>query len=145
MVLDTQKSQPELSLKAVIARRSERRSRPRAPLECTVHISRNGGRHPIASRTKNLSSRGFYCLVTEPLESGEHVECTLVIPIPKSGKPDHVLWLKCRVRVLRVEPPTSNREFGTAFLMEEYCVVHLTERADQHHGAVDGDGNAKHR
>jgi hypothetical protein len=59
------------------------------------------------------------------LESGELVECTLVIPIPKSRKPDGVLWLKCQARLLRVEAVAGDKAFGIAFLIEEYCVVNL--------------------
>ena len=79
----------------------------------------------MASKTKNVSSHGFYCVVQEPFESGERVECTVVIPIPKSGKPDDVLWLKCQARVLRVEAAAAATTFGIAFQIEEYCVVHL--------------------
>jgi hypothetical protein len=81
--------------------------------------------HPVSCKTRNVSSQGFYCLVQEPLESGELVECTVVIPIPKSGDPDAVLWLKCQARLLRVEVVAADKAFGIAFLIEEYRVMHL--------------------
>jgi hypothetical protein len=81
--------------------------------------------HPVSGKTRNVSSHGFYCLVQEPIESGETVECTLVIPIAKPGKPDAVLWLKCQARPLRVEAVAAAKALGIAFLIEEYCVVHL--------------------
>src|SRR5580692_2385992 len=102
MLLETQNSQPEPCVNGMVPRKSERRTRPRAALQWAVHVSR-AGMHPVSGRTSNVSSQGFYCLVKEPLESGELVECTLVIPIPKSRKPDGVLWLKCQARLLRVE------------------------------------------
>lgn len=49
----------------------------------------------------------------------------MVIPIPKSGTPDGVLWLKCQARVLRVEAEAADAAFGIALLIEEYRVVHL--------------------
>ena len=125
MVLETQKSQPERSLNGIVARKAERRSRPRAALQWVVHVSRAGSKHPVASKTRNVSSQGFYCLLQEPFESGERVECTVVIPIPKSAKSDDVLWLKCQARVLRVEAAAADTAFGIAFQIEEYCVVHL--------------------
>jgi hypothetical protein len=79
----------------------------------------------VSGKTSNVSSRGFYCLFQEPLDFGERVECTLVIPIPKAGKPNAVFWLKCQARLLRVEPGAGDKAFGIAFLIEEYCVVHL--------------------
>jgi len=96
--------------------------------------------HPVSGKTTNVSSHGFYCLVREPFESGERVECTLVIPIPKSGKPDAVLWLKCQARLLRVEAVAGDKAFGIAFLIEEYCVAPSQSGADQPGGTVDGDG-----
>jgi hypothetical protein len=125
MVLETQKDQAEPSVNGSVARKPDRRSHPRAALEWVVHLSKAGGNHPIDTRTRDVSSQGFYCLVHEPFESGERVECTVVIPIPKSCKPDDVLWLKCQARVLRVEAAASATAFGVAFQIEEYCVVHL--------------------
>ena len=125
MVLETQKSQSEPPVNGVVGRKAERRSRPRAALQWVVHVSRAGSKHPVASKTRNVSSQGFYCLLQEPFESGERVDCTMVIPIPKSAKPDDVLWLKCQARVLRVESGAAGTAFGIAFQIEEYCVVHL--------------------
>jgi hypothetical protein len=125
MVLETQKSQHELAFNGTVARKSERRIRPRASLKWVVHVARAGGLRPVSGKTSNVSSHGFYCLVQEPLESGQRVECTLVIPIPKSGKPDAVVWLKCQARLLRVDAVAGDNPFGVAFLIEEYCVVHF--------------------
>ena len=125
MVLETHQSQPEPAVNGMIARKSERRIRPRAALHWVVHVSRAGGLHPVSAKTSNVSSQGFYCLVQEPLESGERVECTLAIPIPRSGKPDAMVWLKCQARLLRVEAVAGEKPFGIAFLIEEYCIVHL--------------------
>jgi hypothetical protein len=125
MLIETQKSQPEPSVKGNIVRKSERRTRVRAALEWVVHVSRAGGTRLVSGKTSNVSSQGFYCLVQEPLQSGERLECTLVVPIPKSGKPNAVLWLKCQARLLRVDPGVGDRAFGIAFLIEEYCVMHL--------------------
>lgn len=150
MVLETQ-SLTELSVNGSIGRKAERRSRPRAALHWVVHVSRAGGQHPVASRTRNVSSQGFYCLVEEPFESGERVECTVVVPIPKSGKPDDVLWLKCKARVLRVESAAADTAFGIAFQIEEYCVVHLdplqmslAEQLDAD-GLAHSNGSIRHR
>ncbi len=125
MVLETQKSQAERSVNGFGSRKTERRNRPRAALEWVVHLSKDGGNHPIITRTRDVSSQGFYCLVREPFESGERVECTMVIPIPKTGKEDDVLLLKCQAKALRVEAAEAATGFGVAFQIEEYCVVHL--------------------
>ena len=131
MLVETQKSQPAPSVDAVVARKTERRSRSRAALQWVVHVSRAGGRQAVSSTTANVSSHGFYCLVQEPFESGERVECTVVIPVPKSRKPDDVVWLKCQARALRIEAAAADKAFGIAFLIEEYFVVHLNPPAKQ--------------
>ena len=125
MVLETQKSQLEPSVNRSVARKTDRRTRPRAPLQWVVHVLRAGSKHPVASRTRNVSSQGFYCLVQEPFDWGERVECTVIVPVPKSAKPDDALWLKCQARVLRVESVVAGTAFGIAFQIEEYCVVRL--------------------
>src|SRR5579871_4518325 len=124
MVLAQKSHQPEAAFNDAVVQKIERRSRPRVALQWVVHVSRAGGKHPVASLTRNVSSHGFYCVVEEPLESGERVECTVVIPIPKSARADEVLWLKCQARVLRVEPAAADTAFGAAFQIEEYSVVH---------------------
>jgi hypothetical protein len=125
MVLETQNSQLEPPVNGMSTRKAERRSRQRAALQWVVHVSRAGGKQLVASKTRNVSSQGFYCLVQEPFESGERLECTVVIPIPKSTKQDDVLWLRCQARVLRVEPVPANTAYGIACQIEEYSVVHL--------------------
>jgi hypothetical protein len=125
MVLETQKSQSESCVNGHFPRRAERRSRLRAGLEWIVHFSRAADRQPLTGKTKNVSSQGFYCLVQEPLEAGERVECTIIIPIPRSVTPDDVLSLKCEVRVLRIEPVAN--VFGIAFRIDDYCVAHRTQ------------------
>src|SRR5690348_16001233 len=114
MVLETQNSQLEPPVNGMSTRKAERRSRQRAALQWVVHVSRAGGKQLVASKTRNVSSQGFYCLVQEPFESGERLECTVVIPIPKSTKQDDVLWLRCQARVLRVEPVPANTAYGIA-------------------------------
>src|SRR5215467_3756724 len=141
MVLETQKSQPEPPVNGITARRAERRTRQRAALQWVVHVSRAGGKHLVASRTRDVSSQGFYCLVQEPFESGERVECTVVIPIPKSVKSDDVLWLKCQARVLRVEALASETAYGVAFQIEEYSVVHLAPMQIGRAEGTEGNGN----
>ena len=141
MVLETQKSQPEPPVNGISARRAERRTRQRAALQWVVHVSRAGGKHQVASRTRDVSSQGFYCLVQEPFESGERVECTVVIPIPKSSKPDDVLWLKCQARVLRVEAVAASAAYGIAVQIDEYSVVHLNPMQISPAERTNGNGS----
>ncbi len=125
MVLETQKSQTQPLVNGISPRKAERRTRQRAALQWVVYVARAGGKHRVNSRTSNVSSQGFYCLVQEPFEPGERVECTMVIPVPKSSNPEDVLWLRCQAKVLRVDVMTPNTTCGIAFQIEEYSVVHV--------------------
>src|ERR1700752_5455483 len=58
----------------------DRRRRPRKPVHWTFYLSRKFSPHPIESVTRDLSSSGFYCIVSEPFVPGEPLECCLLIP-----------------------------------------------------------------
>lgn len=124
MVLETQKRQSEASGDFAIERNHERRRRRRAALESVVHFSRAGSMLPISGKIRNISSQGLYCLVPEPLESGERLECMVVMPAARSGR-GAVLCLKCQARLLRVDALAPDKAFGVALLIEEYTVVHF--------------------
>ena len=79
--------------------------------EWIVHLSRAGGKHPIATRTRDEQPGLLLPRAGSLFESGEHLECIVVVPIPKSDKPDDVLWLKCQARVLRVEAVATDTAF----------------------------------
>jgi len=100
---------------------SERRHRQRLPLHWNVFIFREADSCPLSSRTKDLSSEGFYCLVEKPLTPGEEVYCDIIIPpqgplIQAAGGSLH-----CRIRILRVET-IAGGSYGLACRIEEYSV-----------------------
>src|ERR1041385_506825 len=129
MVLQTQNNPPQPPVYGNAAAKSERRSRRRANLHAAIRLSKSGSKYPIAGKTSNISSEGFYCFVQEQFEPGERVECTIILPIPKSHAPEDELWIHCQARVVRVEA-VSGTSFGIAAQIEEYDVAHV-DRADR--------------
>jgi hypothetical protein len=118
---------------------SERRHRRRADLHCNLYIAKTTWTStlaptlastsasastltsPVACRTKNISSGGFYCFSKEALTAGEWVQCTIIFPDTAEGSDGFAL--KCTVEVLRVEPVEAGQLFGLACRIEDYCVV----------------------
>ena len=107
---------------------SERRKNLRLPLQWSVHVVRLGARRPLRSKTRNLSSRGFYCVLHERLTTGERIECDLVVPTHTSRSCDDVLFLRCQARVVRVERVDAGEEYGLACRIEDYYLIHGTPR-----------------
>jgi hypothetical protein len=51
--------------------------------------------------------------------------CILKIPANLPGRPDWILSLECRVRVIRVEPAQENGIYGIGFEIEDYRFIHI--------------------
>lgn len=99
----------------------ERRRRVRVPLTWTVSLQPKCG-SPVESRTKNISSEGFYCLVAEPFAAGDLVDCVIHVPVTDPSRAQRTLLLQCRARVVRVEEFASG-VFGIACFIEQYHVA----------------------
>ena len=106
----------------------ERRESLRLPLLWPVYIARGGVPHPLRSRTRNLSSRGFYCVLNERLTLGERLECDLVVPTHSSRNHDDVLFLRCQTQVVRVEKLEAGEAYGFACRIEDYRLIHAAAR-----------------
>lgn len=102
---------------------NDRRKRVRMDVHWTVHLSRKWHGIPVESKTRNLSSDGFYCLSHEPFTPGERLECMLLIPAQERGSQEGALCLQCRVQVVRVETAREDGGFGIACRLVDYSVV----------------------
>ena len=100
----------------------ERRRRTRIPLCWTVYLLRDASDRPIESRTKNISSEGFYCYVPEPLNAGDIIRCIIHVPAADPARSERTITIHCRARILRVEA-VSVATFGVACRIEDYAVV----------------------
>ena len=73
------------------------------------------------AETRNVSTRGLYCVCRERLQPGDIVDCTLAVPTFQSGAPDAVMYLVFAARVLRVEPVRED-EWGVGCAFDDYAV-----------------------
>ena len=99
----------------------ERRKHWRVPLRWPLSIRQ--GRHDtrvLSVVTENLSSRGFCCVVEEPLAAGETLECILTLPLRRD--PPLTQALRCEARVVWVRNLGDGR-FCTGCRIDDYSIV----------------------
>jgi PilZ domain len=101
--------------------KTERRRRVRLQVKWPVCIWMPNTSAPVVTITTNLSSDGFRCLSPARLEPGELVTCTVTIPdIPNhAGNPKRRV-LECQVRIVRLEPPNKDGDFGLGCHIENF-------------------------
>lgn len=107
---------------------TDRRRRPRLPLAWSVHLLRSTGAHHLETKTKNVSSEGFYCSVHEPFVTGESIRCTVFIPTRNTEHPEECIFLECQAKVVRVDAMAPN-QYGVACHIENYKMVTRPGRA----------------
>jgi hypothetical protein len=72
----------------------------------------------LSTVTENVSSRGFCCVLEEPLAAGESVACILRLPHDPRMSPA----LRCQARVVWVRV-TEDGRFGIGCRIDDYTVV----------------------
>jgi hypothetical protein len=100
--------------------RSDRRNRLRARVHWPVVFVRAVPAETVETMTQNLTSEGFYCLSPSSFIAGERLTCCLKLPGHDPAGRDQLLWLECRIRVARVEPPNAEGAFGVGCQIEDY-------------------------
>ena len=106
----------------------ERRRSPRAALHWTLHLICNGDRHPLRTETRDISRDGFYCLLDRPVKPGERIQCDIVVPTHNAQDPGDVVYLRCSTLAVRVEKTGVGAQFGLACRIEDYSLIHATNK-----------------
>ncbi len=101
----------------------DRRRSRRVPLHWTLYLSCNGAGHPVRTRTTNISSDGFYCVVDRPVRPGDEFPCDILMPTHASQDPEDVVRLRCRAQAVRVESLGDGAGFGLACRIEDYYLI----------------------
>ena len=104
----------------------ERRKRVRLPLALTIYLSKQGDPHQYESKTRDISSAGFYCLIPVPIAPGESLDCFIMLPAGERGL-NQSLCLQCTAKVVRVESSGLDGRFGVGCHIEEYHVRTLDD------------------
>ena len=91
-------------------RRKERRLGLRWPIRLSSHVIGQ-----VETKTENLSSGGFYCILENPLAPGERIDCDVTVPGDVRGNRDGIAgMLRCQAEVLRVEALGMDPGYGVA-------------------------------
>ena len=101
----------------------ERRRAQRYPMTLplgVVRISRDDA--DLAGRTRNLSSKGAYFVVTGHLEHGMAIEFFVTLQQGLGSTGD--IRLRCRGHVLRLEKLDQRDRLGVAATIDHYQFVH---------------------
>jgi hypothetical protein len=98
----------------------ERRRYERLPLRLPVRVSRTDGSPPIDCFTENISARGFYCIVREPMVPGERLEAEVILPGRNPGGRGGRASVRCKVQVIRIDSRRGSPGFGIAFQIANY-------------------------
>jgi len=98
----------------------ERRKRDRTVVHWPVRFLGKGAAGAVDNVTQNLSSEGFFFRSNAVFAPGEAGVCILEVPghDPKQLHP--VLYLECRVRVVRVDAPGEDGLSGIGCRIEDY-------------------------
>jgi hypothetical protein len=98
----------------------ERRLQRRLALHWRLRLS-CGPVGPLETRTENLSSQGFYCILETPLVPGDVVTCDITIPSYSSSDP-RSSSIACQAEVIRVEAVGTEWGFGVACRILDYSL-----------------------
>lgn len=100
---------------------TERRLHRRLALHWRLRLS-YGSVGPVETRTENLSSRGFYCILETPLVPGDVVTCDIMIP--NYDTPDRgASSIACQAEVIRVEAVGTEPGFGVACRILDFTLA----------------------
>ena len=78
---------------------------------------------PIDTWTRDVSSKGLFLELDQPLDEGTRVQLTLQLPSEVTGKP---VLLRCLSRVVRVVHEGEHR-IGVGAIIENYEFVRTAE------------------
>ena len=78
---------------------------------------------PIDTWTRDVSSKGLFLELDQPLDEGTRVQLTLQLPSEVTGKP---VLLRCLSRVVRIIEEGDNR-VGVGAVIENYEFVRTPE------------------
>lgn len=96
----------------------ERRGTRRFSLRLPVAVRLPSSERQLEAHTKDVSARGIYFFLPEPVEEGVPLEFLLTLP-PEITLSDSIR-VRCRGRALRVEPQATGDKTGVAAIIDDY-------------------------
>jgi PilZ domain len=99
----------------------DKRSRQRIAVRLPVSIKSGDGQVQQTAHTRDLSSAGVFLYTSSPLAEGAEFEMVLVLPSELTF--GERKWVCCQARVLRVDSPGSEGNFGIAARISRFEIL----------------------
>ena len=101
--------------------KSDKRSRPRVPVQLPVTIKAKDGSVQETAQTRDLSSGGVFLYTNAHIAEGSELELVLVLPAELTFGERR--WVCCQASVVRVEKPAQVGNFGVAARIDRFEVL----------------------
>jgi len=75
------------------------------------------------TQTKDINPSGFYCRINQLIQPWDPVACDIAVPAHDRRYPEDVVYLRCKIRAVRVEAIPDSAEFGLACRIEDYRII----------------------
>jgi hypothetical protein len=103
----------------VEVQQAEKRATRRFALRLPVSVSQNGSAvAAMSAQTRDVSARGICFYLEAPLATGSEIEFTLTLP-PEITLTESIR-VKCKGKVVRVEPELADTKVPVAAVIDEY-------------------------
>jgi len=102
----------------VEVQQAEKRATRRFALRLPVSVNYSGVRESFPAQTRDVSARGICFYMDAPLSTGSEIEFTLTLP-PEITLTESIR-VRCRGKVVRVEPGMSDAKVPVAAVIDEY-------------------------
>jgi len=102
----------------VEVQQAEKRATRRFALRLPVSVNYSGARESFPAQTRDVSARGICFYMDAPLSTGSEIEFTLTLP-PEITLTESIR-VRCRGKVVRVEPGMSDAKVPVAAVIDEY-------------------------
>lgn len=97
----------------------EKRATRRFSLRLPVAVSyQDGAAHSENSLTRDVSARGICFYLDSAIQPGSEIEFTLTLP-PEITLTESIR-VRCKGKVVRIEPPSEGGKLGIAAVIDEY-------------------------
>ena len=83
----------------------------------------------IETSTTNLSAHGIYLLISEDLEMDSALDLEITLPAELTG--GNSVKLRCRGKVVRLEPKNAAGKFGVGAVIQDYSFIRQENRAEK--------------
>lgn len=98
--------------------KQEKRAVRRVPVKTPVNVKvLKDVEEEVRAETRDVSMRGVFLYLQAYVAEGSTLE--VVLPVPEGMMPTNDTWMRCKCRVIRVEPVTGKGEYGVAAMIED--------------------------